>query len=96
MDGTFTGMFVTRLAGYSGNQATRESALYRVGYWISKNQWSDAASKNGDKYHPCSRENVTLTVDLSENKPEMVDFPIYYAEEAANLVNYLNGGSSAQ
>lgn len=95
MDGTLTGMFVTRLAGYSGDQATRESALYRVGYWISKDQWSDAPSKNGDKYHPCSRENVTLRIDLSERGPEM-EFPIYYAEEAANLVNYLNGGSSAQ
>ena len=95
MDGTLTGMFVTRLAGYYGNQTTRESALYRVGYWISKDQWSDAPSKNGDKYHPCSRENVTFIIDLPEREPEM-EFPIYYAEEAANLVNYLNGGSSAQ
>lgn len=95
MDGTLTGMFVTRLAGYSGDQATRESAVYRVGYWISKDQWSDAPSKNEDKYHPCSRENVTFIIDLPEWNPEM-EFPIYYAEEAANLVNYLNGGSSAQ
>lgn len=95
MDGTLTGMFVTRLAGYYGEQATRESAVYRVGYWISKDHWSDAPSKNEDKYHPCSRENVTFIIDLPERKPEM-EFPIYRAEEAANLVNYLNGGSSAQ
>lgn len=96
-------MFVTRLAGYSKSLREPKNALYRVGYWIDidENEWSDAPIKNGDKYYPYPIERVSADGGyISRYRPgeiiEMENCAVYGAEEAANLVNYLNGGSSAQ
>ena len=92
-------MFVTRLAGYSKSLREPKNALYRVGYWINEKEWSDAPLKNGDKYYPypsakAAADGGVILRSLPGEK--VTDIVVYRAEEAANLVNYLNGGSSAQ